>query len=601
MNNKLSLIGMLLEFAGPSWGSFRGKINFKLSSGSFQFENAFTRDLERMAAEGKIKYNKLSKVVTELVADSGGSYKLTDADFKILMRSYNFRKAMTESFGDLNIDVTNPIHIGNLTGNFAKIWKLFSEVPPAKIIQGTGEVIVVNIQRKIQKSLSDFSRKYFSSFQKLIKVYDSSMEEFMVLEKQLEDRIQNALGKLTSNDGIGDDVKIINALILRIRDFNKKHPRMFWDKAKIELQANDTRLGITNGTGPGALLIKTIEESKYFTIFRDRFAKISPEETKLPSNTITRWDGIKKLFTPNVALRQKTVYKAIFEYLASASKWRPLDSRVVGLITTLDARTINELQFNATVRGNKLSAQSYMSYKLIQIFVILPVFMDLIESLFDSLVLNYKYTEEELREIFPEGGNEEAANVILTMMEYHLNETYGKKWGNLIWEWSPLLSYFLSKVNTETGRDTIGDELNRRLEEERNDFRTWIGSTKRNFKAFGTWIDTFWDDDVIDSNSTNTPTPTPTATAVANTVTPNTEPLPAPPTDPNAVSEQMTSTEVDAFIDKNLAELKDVIVKPYKVNDTNKTVSLYLSGDETNKPVAVLFKAGGAITIKNSN
>ena len=121
----------------------------------------------------------------------------------------------------------------------------------------------------------------------------------MVLEKQLEDRIQNALGKLTSNDGIGDDVKIINALILRIREFNNKHPRMFWDKAKIELRAHDVKLGITNGTGDGELLIKTIEESKYFTIFRDRFAKISPEDTKLPSNTITRWDGIKKLFTPN--------------------------------------------------------------------------------------------------------------------------------------------------------------------------------------------------------------------------------------------------------------------------------------------------------------
>jgi hypothetical protein len=585
MNKKLSMIDTLLESVTPAWGRFRLKMNTKLASGSFQFENAFTRDLERMAAEGKIKYDKLSRVVSELTADTGGKFKLTDDDFKILMRSFNFRKAMIGSFNELNIDVTNPIHVRNLTGNFRRIYDLYIGVPPTKVIQGGGVVIPVNWSRKIQKGLSDFTRNYFSSFQKLIKIYNSSMEEYMVLEKQLEDEIQTALGKVTASDGIGPEVKKINALILRIRDFNNKHPRMFWDKAKIEL----------NLTDEGKLLVKTVEESKYFTVFRDRFAKISPESTKLPSNTYSRWDGIKKLFTPNVALRQKTFWKGVYEWFASIPKWRPADSRVLNLLTTLDARTFSELQFNATVRGNKLSAQSYISYKLIQIYVILPVLMDFFESLFDSLILNYKYTDEELREIFPEGGNEEKANVILTMMEYHLNETYGKDFGNLIWEWSPVLSYLLSDVNTEVGRNRIGDELRRRAENERNEFRGWLGETKRNVKAFGTWMRSFWDDDVIDSNSTPTPSPTPTATAVPTT---NTELLPTPPTDLNVVSEEMTNAEVDAFIDANLVEWKDLIVKPYKVN-TDKTVTLYLSGQDS--PFSILFKAEGKVTIKNSN
>jgi hypothetical protein len=585
MNKKLSMIDTLLEAVIPAWGRFRLKMNTKLASGSFQFENAFTRDLERMAAEGKIKYDKLSRVVSELTADTGGKFKLTDDDFKILMRSFNFRKAMTESFNELNIDVTNPIHVGNLTGNFRRIYDLYIGVPPTKVIQGGGVVIPVNWSRKIQKGLSDFTRNYFSSFQKLIKIYNSSMEEYMVLEKQLEDEIQTALGKVTASDGIGPEVKKINALILRIRDFNNKHPRMFWDKAKIEL----------NLTDEGKLLVKTVEESKYFTVFRDRFAKISPDSTKLPSNTYSRWDGIKKLFTPNVALRQKTFWKGVYEWFASIPKWRPADSRVLNLLTTLDARTFSELQFNATVRGNKLSAQSYISYKLIQIYVILPVLMDFFESLFDSLILNYKYTDEELREIFPEGGNEEKANVILTMMEYHLNETYGKDFGNLIWEWSPVLSYLLSDVNTEVGRNRIGDELRRRAENERNEFRGWLGETKRNVKAFGTWMRSFWDDDVIDSNSTPTPSPTPTATAVPTT---NTELLPTPPTDLNVVSEEMTNAEVDAFIDANLVEWKDLIVKPYTVN-SDKTVTLKLSGQDS--PFSILFKAEGKVTIKNSN
>lgn len=74
--------------------------------------------------------------------------------------------------------------------------------------------------------------------------------------------------------------------------------------------------------------------------------------------------------------------------------------------------------------------------------------------------------------------------------------------------------------------------------------------------------------------------------------------LPAAPTDPNAVSEEMTNAEVDAFINSNLSELKDLIIKPYTVN-SDKTVTLYLSGQT--EPISILFKVGGKITIKNSN
>ena len=87
-------------------------------------------------------------------------------------------------------------------------------------------------------------------------------------------------------------------------------------------------------------------------------------------------------------------------------------------------------------------------------------------------------------------------------------------------------------------------------------------------------------------NLSNNPTPSDTTS------------LPAPPTDPNAVSEEITNAEVDAFIDANLVDLKDLIVKPYTVN-SDKTVTLYLSGQ--NSPFSILFKVGGKITIKNSN
>jgi hypothetical protein len=143
------------------------------------------------------------------------------------------------------------------------------------------------------------------------------------------------------------------------------------------------------------------------------------------------------------------------------------------------------------------------------------------------------------------------------------------------------LSYLLSNVNTEVGRDSIGDELNRRLENERNDFRTWIGSTKRNVKAFGTWIGSFWDDDVINSNSTNEPTPqpTPTATAVPTSET----------------SEDISESEIDSWVDANLADIKSEIKKPYTFN-SDKSVSIFLMTQSD--PLVTLIKNNGSIKSK---
>jgi hypothetical protein len=101
-----------------------------------------------------------------------------------------------------------------------------------------------------------------------------------------------------------------------------------------------------------------------------------------------------------------------------------------------------------------------------------------------------------------------------------------------------------------------------------------------------------------DEGTTVTPTPQPTSTPTTTTTTPTTEPLPAPPTDPNKASEEITSAEVDLFIDNQLADLKSLIVKPYTVN-SDKTVTLYLSGET--KPLAILFKVGGKLTLKNNN
>jgi hypothetical protein len=83
-----------------------------------------------------------------------------------------------------------------------------------------------------------------------------------------------------------------------------------------------------------------------------------------------------------------------------------------------------------------------------------------------------------------------------------------------------------------------------------------------------------------------------------STTTTTTDSLPNAPTDPNLVSEEITSTEVDSFIDNQYSDLKSLIVKPYTIN-SDKTVTLKISGQE--QPLAILFKIGGKITIKNNN
>jgi hypothetical protein len=83
-----------------------------------------------------------------------------------------------------------------------------------------------------------------------------------------------------------------------------------------------------------------------------------------------------------------------------------------------------------------------------------------------------------------------------------------------------------------------------------------------------------------------------------STTTTTTDSLPNAPTDPNATSEEITSTEVDTFIDTQYPDFKSLIVKPYVIN-TDKTVTLKISGQV--QPLAILFKIDGKITIKNNN
>jgi len=120
------LLFFLIIFASCNGGGSKINTVPKPTTEEFQFEEFLSSDLEKMAEAGKLKYDKSSRIYTlDDILKPKGKEELTDDDYKILFRSTNFRHAMYNWFSLLNIDVTNPIHVGNLTGKYAKIWHIW--------------------------------------------------------------------------------------------------------------------------------------------------------------------------------------------------------------------------------------------------------------------------------------------------------------------------------------------------------------------------------------------------------------------------------------------------------------------------------------------
>ncbi len=117
------LLFFLIIFASCNGGGSKINTVANLTTEKFQFEEFLSSDLEKMAEAGKLKYDKSSRKYT---LDDILVPKLTDDDYKILFRSNNFRNAMYNWFSVLNIDVTNPVHVANLTGKWRKIWHIWS-------------------------------------------------------------------------------------------------------------------------------------------------------------------------------------------------------------------------------------------------------------------------------------------------------------------------------------------------------------------------------------------------------------------------------------------------------------------------------------------
>jgi len=578
MNNKLKLMSIISE--AIQFPNFLRRWFGRLYQASYQLEDAFVRDLERLNVEGKIRYDKFAKKITSIDYD-----KLTDDDLLLLMRSFNFRKSVLDTFEELGIRGKTKAEAASLTGPFLRIGKLLWDVPEIKIIGGKVTPGKINVWSVTTKTIGDFLRnnKGTSFMLRLFRKYEASMKEWVELEKQIKAESDSIIGKLRSGVSIAEEVKKINALILRAREFDKRSPKIFWDSIKEDLDE----------IPDGKKVYEAVENSRYYTVFRDRFASMTPETTKTPSNTISRYDGFIKIFTRPIVGGRPDFWEGVFKAtkkIILPTEWA--NSRVVSMLTLLDTRTINELKFNVSVRGRTMSATSYFSYKLGLIYGIYPLFMQSFGSLFDTLLLQFTYTEEELQELFNGKQSDEFWVNYVTILGYNLEEDY-KTPADLLWEWSPIINIVRSTQNLTNGKDTIRE----RLEDGIRDARGEIREKSSRLKNFYSWLKYSFKGlfkDLLSDDET-TPTPTPTPTAAANTVTPTTEPLPLPPTDPNAVSEEITSAEVDAFIDAYLADDKASIVKPYTVN-TDKTITLFLTGQDT--PYSTIIKVGGKLTIK---
>jgi len=583
MENNMKLIKVYNELteavSSPKLSTWLAKFFKKIGSVGYEIESAFVHDLEKMSVAGKVVYDKYSKKLTKI-----NFSKLDDEDYNILFRSASLRKAILESFGETKVKIGTAAERAALTGRLRKIADMYAGIPAGKVIRGGGEVVNVSALRIVKKSISNFFRNnpITGNMQKLFRKYDASMEDVIKLEKEVNDEINNALGDITNTTLINDHVKKINGLILRIRDFDKHHPKMFWNNIKNDILTIDPVNGPT--------LIREVESSGYYTIFRDRFANSGITSTKLPKNTIARWDGLKKIFTrPINSKGERSFWLGVGR---EAKKIVTLDwgnSRFVSMMTLLDTRTIKELNFNVTVRGRTMSATSYFTYKIAFVLGMVPLAKDIIGSIWDAAFINYEYTKEELKEMFNGKKSDEFWSAFCTLLSNKLGREYESP-AHLLWEWSPIIAILRSDVDTDTGIDTIRQHLSEEEKKARQELKGRFHKFKVLMKATKDTFAEFFDHD---EGTTVTPTPTPKPTTT--TTTPTTEPLPAPPTNPNAVSEEITSAEVDAFIDTYLADDKASIVKPYTVN-TDKTITLFLTGQDT--PYSTIIKVGGKLTIK---
>ena len=120
------LLFFLIIFASCNIGGSKINSVDKLATEEFQFEEFLSSDLEKMAAAGKVEYKSSRKYSLDDILNPVGREKLTDDDYKILFRSYNFRNVLYKCFSQLKIDVKNKAHVANLTGKFATIWHIFS-------------------------------------------------------------------------------------------------------------------------------------------------------------------------------------------------------------------------------------------------------------------------------------------------------------------------------------------------------------------------------------------------------------------------------------------------------------------------------------------
>ena len=92
------LLFFLIIFTSCNVGGSKINTVAKLTTEEFQFEEFLSSDLKKMAAAGKVIYKSSRKYTLDYILFPEGREKLTDDDYKILFRSYNFRNVMFEYF-----------------------------------------------------------------------------------------------------------------------------------------------------------------------------------------------------------------------------------------------------------------------------------------------------------------------------------------------------------------------------------------------------------------------------------------------------------------------------------------------------------------------
>jgi len=459
------IMGLLNEVATPKWVNFLFKLTPKLIKTTL--EDELIPELRAMEKEGKLTLNKAGNKLESIEFQ-----KLTTEDVNILIRSNNFRKIVKEVFEEylgVDLEKITQSRIKSLTGDFRKLAQEFFNTKSRVIIQNFSVDAGKNlVRRSVSKAIRAITKLQPNWMKKITDTYKGTLKEQIKLEKDFMSWAEQASSKV-GRASIADELKQMNIILLKIRTLGKQmSPEAFYESLKKELKAaadpKEAKLYDD--------ILGKLETTEAFKELQERFFKLSPDIKNLPKSTISRMEGYVKLWTELSLnpIKAKT-WTQLVSGIANVFK-KPLDSRVVGMLTMLEPRTYNELAKNAAIKGVGPATMSYITGKAILLYFALPFLEAAGSAIYDSSM-----GKSDLDMV---GDKEFQGNVFAKEFVKHLGDNYSNLKA-FVADWSPVAYWYFQ---TYTKKISLSDKAKSEYDSLVSEVKVYRDKTQKELDNF---------------------------------------------------------------------------------------------------------------------